>query len=136
MCHKFYTANLGKVETQYDLPQLLCKAWMDSITNTISGYKVTGIYPVNRHALLDPVCTSTLLSAMTEVAYIPQYSPSIWCTRSCSTYGREMLLSPEPIVGEEFSDMFRDEEVELFKKWNEESVEVIVSIAIRYTCYL
>lgn len=47
-----------------------------------------------------------------------------------------MLLSPEPIVGEEFSDVFRDEEVELFKKWNEESVEVTVSIAIRYTCYL
>lgn len=136
VCHEFYTANPGKVVTRYDFSQLFCKAWMDSmtITNIISGFKVTGIYSVNRHALLDPVDTSSSLSAKTGVAYIPLYSPSIGRTRSCATCGSEMLSSADPIVGEEFSEVFRDEEVKLFKKWYEESVEVTDNS--RYSAWL
>ena len=54
MCHDFFTANPSMVVTRCQFSQLFNQAWMKSMTisNITSGFKVTGIYPTDRQALL------------------------------------------------------------------------------------
>jgi len=55
------TSNPGKVVTQYQLSQLFSKAWMQSMTisNIVSGFRMTGIYPTDQHALLKLIPNSS-----------------------------------------------------------------------------
>ena len=80
MCREFLTANPGMVVTRYQFSQLLNKAWMQSmnISIIISGFKVTGIYPTDRQALLKLISDS--YSDMREesgLAFIPLIHPSV-----------------------------------------------------------
>ena len=54
VCHEFFTANPGMVITSYQFSQLFNEAWMQSmnISNIISRFKVTRIYPTDRQALI------------------------------------------------------------------------------------
>ena len=61
-CHSYIQSNPGKVITQYQFSLLFGRAWFKSVTpvNIISGFRVTGVYPVNRDKLLskDTTCIS------------------------------------------------------------------------------
>ena len=124
VCHEHCTANPGKVVTRYEFIHLFCKAWMGSMTisNIISGFK-TGIYPVNRHALLDPIEATLSLTARTGLAYIPLYSPSARCTKSCTTCENESF-SADSQSSIDSKEELRDEQLELFEKWYNEGIEM------------
>ena len=61
-CHSYIQSNPGKVITRYQFSLLFGRAWFKSVTpvNIISGFRVTGVYPVNRDKLLskDTTCIS------------------------------------------------------------------------------
>ena len=80
VCHQYMADNPGKVVTRYNFSRLFCEAWMNAMTmtNITSGFKVTGVYPVNRDAVHVPGCSGSQLSLSeaTGLAYIPLYSPA------------------------------------------------------------
>lgn len=109
VCHDFLTANPGMVVTRYQFSRLFSKAWMRSMTisNITSGFKITGLYPTDRQALLKLIPES--LSSMEEesgLAFIPLISPSVKASKSL---GNKETTSTE--------DQFEDGEHELFEKW-------------------
>ena len=61
-CHSYIQSNPGKVITRYQFSLLFGWAWFKSVTpvKIISGFRVTGVYPVNRDKLLskDTTCIS------------------------------------------------------------------------------
>ena len=69
VCHEHLT---GKVITRFEFSRLFCRAWMQSmtITNVMSGFRVTGVYPFNRQALLEPISTALSLTEETGLAHI------------------------------------------------------------------
>ena len=110
VCHDFLTSNPGKVETRYQFSQLFNKAWMQSmnISNIISGFKVTGIYPTDRQALLKLIPAAVSHSDIQEesgLAFIPLISPSV---KSKSRKSTKAVNQEEQV---------QDSERELFEKW-------------------
>ena len=82
-CHRYLSENPGRVVTRYQFSELFHCAWRRSMTmtNVISGFRSTGVYPLNRHALMPAVSkpqnfNPTLLSEKTGLKYIPLYSPA------------------------------------------------------------
>ena len=53
-CHKFTTSNPGKVVSRFSFSQIFHEAWDSAMTrnNIIAGFRVTGIYPLCRAALI------------------------------------------------------------------------------------
>ena len=79
VCHTFMAENPGKRVTRFNFSQLFSLAWMKSMTmkNIVSGFRVTGVYPVNRRAVEKQKELSKLsLPEATGLAYIPLYSPT------------------------------------------------------------
>ena len=110
VCHDFLTSNPGKVVTRYQFSQLFNKAWMQSmnISNITSGFKVTGIYPTDRQALLKLIPAAVSHSDIQEesgLAFIPLISPSVKSKSSKSTKA----------VNQE--EQVQNSERELFEKW-------------------
>ena len=62
-------SNVGKVVTQYSFSPLLSKTWIKSMTmrNICSGFRVTGIYPLDRMKLLKPEDSSAKKLSFTEL---------------------------------------------------------------------
>ena len=89
-----------------------------TISNIVSGFKVTGVYPVDREALLGPF-TPSPLPEETGLAYIPLYSPLIRRKRQKRTTSRsgpgDDMEASFDIRAEE-SD-FSDQELALFEEW-------------------
>ena len=81
-CHKFCSQNPGRVVTVYDFSKLLSEAWSESMTvkNITSGFKVTGVYPVDKNAVQipgqKPAFKPESLAEKSGLAYIPLYSPA------------------------------------------------------------
>ena len=85
VCHGFQLKHPGRVITQYDFCSLFSEAWSQSMTirNVTSGFKVTGVYPFNRNAVLDKIPGENYTTFKPEclpqtsgLAYIPLYSPA------------------------------------------------------------
>jgi hypothetical protein len=73
-CHKYMKDN-----TQHHFSELFAQAWMKgmTMTNIISGFKTTGIYPFNPQALLPPdkpIANSPIFK-QTSLSFIPLISP-------------------------------------------------------------
>ena len=108
VCHDFLTANPGRIVTRYQFSQLFSKAWMQSmiISNITSGFKVTGIYPTDRQALLKLIPDShSGIQEESGLAFIPLISPSVKSRSSKSTE----TANPE--------NQIQDSECEMFEKW-------------------
>ena len=54
VCHDFQISHPGHVVNYYNFCSLFSKAWIESMTciNIMAGFETTGIYPVNRDAVL------------------------------------------------------------------------------------
>jgi len=85
VCQEFCARNVGKVVTVYDFSRLFSQAWFKSMTmtNITSGFKVTGVFPVNQNAITLPQDTAykktfrpEALAVQSGLAYIPLYSPA------------------------------------------------------------
>ena len=79
------SSNPGKCVTIYQFSELFAKAWRQAMTpsNIVSGFRVTGAYPVNRYTIVlpgeraQPAGTSTsCLAKKKGIKYMPFYSPS------------------------------------------------------------
>ena len=102
VCHDFLTANPGMLVTRYQFSQLFNQACMKSMTisNITSGFKITGVYPTDRQALLKLIPDSySVVQEESGLAFIPLISPSV---KSKSSKGTEVA---------------NVEEQELFEKW-------------------
>ena len=81
-CHRFCSQNPGRVVSIYDFSALLSEAWGQSITvkNITGGFKVTGVYPVDRCAVQIPGQKPSFrpesLAEKSDLAYVPLYSPA------------------------------------------------------------
>ena len=79
-CHDFITQNPGRVVTRYDFCSLLSEAWY-KMKSIISGFRVTGVCPLNREAIKLPgdqyeSFKPEALPQTSGLAYIPLYSPA------------------------------------------------------------
>ena len=92
VCHRFICQNPGKVVGIYEFSHLFSDAWLQSMTmkNIVSGFKVTGVYPVDRYAIKLPSerCQQSFrpesLVKESGLAYIPLYSPHRCATPTSS----------------------------------------------------
>ena len=79
-CKEFVSRNPGRVVTKYDFSRLFGEAWMESMNmpNVTAGFRCTGIFPLDRGALLPTPSTSpsTSLSERYGINFIPTYSPA------------------------------------------------------------
>ena len=78
-CHQYITKNPGRVITRYQFSGLFSQAWMESMTmrNITAGFRVTGIYPVNREVFSFPgEEKEPSLAEKSGLAFIPLYSPA------------------------------------------------------------
>ena len=83
VCQTCCYKNPGKVVGIYKFSRLFAEAWYDSMTlkNIISGFKVTGVFPVDRFAIklpedtIKPAFNPEELAVKSRLAYIPLYSP-------------------------------------------------------------
>ena len=84
-----------------------------TITNAVSGFRATGIYPVNQQALLEPISAATALTEESGLAYIPLYSTLVWRTKSS-------ICEPDMDTSTDMNSMefeFSAEELDLFEEW-------------------
>ena len=58
VCHDFQISHPGQVVNSYNFCQLFSKAWVESMTavNITAGFQTTGIYPINREAVMQEGC--------------------------------------------------------------------------------
>jgi len=87
-CNNYMTANPGKVVMIYQFSKLFSAAFTRAKTreNIVSGFKKSGVYPVNRHAIAIPgkepakkkVPTIALdLARNSGISFLPLYSPAV-----------------------------------------------------------
>ena len=81
VCHKYMSENPGKIVTRYSFSELFAEAWNDSMIpcNILSGFSTTGIFPVNRNALLKRLNdfeNVPQLAASSKLPFMPMSSPS------------------------------------------------------------
>ena len=75
-CHSFLVNNPGRCVTKYEFSRLFGEAWMKAMTpkNIVSGFAVTGVYPVDRNALA--VSGGKSPPAKPRMPFIPLFTPS------------------------------------------------------------
>ena len=94
VCQKFNCQNPGRVVGIYEFFRLFSDAWLQSMTmkNIVNGFKVTGVYPLNRYAIKLPSGSSQTtfrpenLAKESGLAYIPLYSPYRCTTPNSSIF--------------------------------------------------
>ena len=80
VCHDYMASNPGQIIHRYIFSKLFNKSWTEAMTirNIVSGFRTTGVYPVNRDAISLPGVPETRLSLSerTRLSFIPLYTPS------------------------------------------------------------
>lgn len=69
-CWSFSCANPDCVITQYRFSQLFTNAWLKGMTtqNIVGGFRITGLYPINRSILAPPKASKRMDSLLRELA--------------------------------------------------------------------
>ena len=117
-CYKFISENPGKVINNRAFSSIFSIAWMKAMTapNIISGFKVTGIYPLDRKAIKLPIQPKGPIID-TEVSYLPFYSTPV---QGMGKGGSSCHASSSFVTGAEDSPVdetqFTDEECKIFQK--------------------
>ena len=117
VCHEYLTANPGKIITRYEFSRLFSKAWMGSMTisNITAGFRVTGIYPLDREAVLGPISDLSALSEETGLSFIPMISPAV------RRFTSRRDVTPDSEAREQD---FSDHELALFEHWYDEGHDI------------
>ena len=86
VCDEYMATNLGKVVTVYKFSELFSITWKRSMTaqNIMAGFRSTGIYPFNRHAIVLPGenrlkkfgTPTAVLAKKKGIAYMPFFFPA------------------------------------------------------------
>ena len=116
-CNTHMSENPGKVVTIYQFSELFAAAWRKAMTprNITSGFRATGVFPVNRDAIEIPGVKqgskATPLAAVAKkngINYLPLFSPAPRKPRARSSTSLE----------------FTDEEMDLFQRRYEEGYDI------------
>jgi len=84
-CDKYMSSNPGHIVTIYQFSQLFATAWKKAMipSTIVGGFKTTGIFPLNRHAIVLPGeqpghsnTPTALLAKKKGIQYMPFYSAS------------------------------------------------------------
>ena len=84
-CDQYMSSNPGRVVTIYQFSQLLSIAWSQAMTprTIMSGFKTTGIFPLNRYAITVPGerprlsnTPTAILAKKKGISFMPFYSPT------------------------------------------------------------
>ena len=76
-CHKYMSEHPGEVVSRYSFSRILSQAWERCmrLSNVRAGFKVTGVYPLDRQVALKPFKSSSVTSSAKK-AYQPMLSPA------------------------------------------------------------
>ena len=74
VCHSFLVNNPARKITKYEFSRLFSEAWMKAMTprNIVSGFSVTGIYPLDRNAVASVEKSPT----KPRIPFVPLFTPS------------------------------------------------------------
>ena len=106
-CDQYMSANPGKVVTIYQVSQLLSVAWSKAMTpcNITSGFRATGVFPVNRYAISLPGegprpsdIPIAVLAEKQGINFMPFYSPTC---RKAEFFCEEQKLSSRQHAGKQ-----------------------------------
>ena len=77
-CKTFLAENKGRVITRYDVCQILSKAFLKAVTpsNAISGFRKTGIFPLNKNISLVSIAPSELLDQICDKSPNDEVAPA------------------------------------------------------------
>ena len=77
VCHDYLISHPGKVVNRYNFSSLFSKAWMQtmSCSNIISGFRTTGIFPLDRSAVTRKVGKSES-KVFEKLHYVPLFTPA------------------------------------------------------------
>ena len=77
-CWEYLTSHPGQIITRHQFSAIFRRAWSKSMTmtNVIAGFRVAGVYPLNRLAVVMKDKTTESLAERTGLKFIPLYSPS------------------------------------------------------------
>lgn len=77
-CHDFMAENPGKVVSRYSFCSVFATAWLQAMTmkNIIAGFRVTGIFPIDRHKLIHVESPRPSRLDSVDPAYLPMLSPT------------------------------------------------------------
>ena len=69
--------NPGKVVTKFQFSALFCKAWQRAMvpSNIIAGFRITGVFPVDRSIILSGSLKESATSRKCSVPFLTQHSP-------------------------------------------------------------
>jgi hypothetical protein len=126
-CHAYMLKNPGKNVTRFQFSQLFGQAWMKAMsqTNIVAGFRVTGVYPVDRYKILtkrksqpSTICQKTglkFIPLITPIRRKSKFSPVISSSTSlCSDSDSTSDQQP-----------FTNEEIELFTRRKEEGYDIL-----------
>ena len=89
VCQQFLAKNPGKVVTRFTFSKLFNEAWCSAMNmkNVVAGFRYTGIYPLNRSALIpeEKEEKEKSLAYRTGLKFIPLYSPLRYNSRKSAT---------------------------------------------------
>ena len=79
-CYNYRIENPYKSVSRYSFCSIFHKAWLKSMTthNITTGFQITGVYPVNREAIIPGVELSPKIECLKKtvgISFIPLYSP-------------------------------------------------------------
>ena len=132
-CHSYMVNNPGKIVTRYQFSFLFNHAWMKAMTpnNIIAGFRVTGVYPVDRHKILpkSPPKPPTMCER-SGLKFIPLFTPLRQSMRS-PVYSPTSVSTPifdESIPpyseNESLAEPFTHEEIAVFSRRKEEGYDI------------
>ena len=89
-CKSFLAENKGRVITRYDVCQILSKAFVKAVTpsNAISGFRKTGIFPLNKNISPVSIAPSELLNQ------ICNRSPTVEGAPASDSVSENDIVSP------------------------------------------
>ena len=87
VCHDFQISHPGQVVNHYNFCRLFSKAWVESMTavNITAGFQTTGIYPINREAVMPEGCLTHIED--NSLKPLPRFTPLKHCTAQGSLSG-------------------------------------------------
>jgi len=75
VCFQYLAAHPGRVITRFEFSQLFGEAWLSTMTarNIMSGYRTTGVFPLDRNAVTLPVASP---KTDKPLRHLPLYTPA------------------------------------------------------------
>lgn len=140
-CHMYLSSDPGKVITCFQFSQLFSRSWFRgmTLTNVITGFRVTGVFPFDQYALWpqDPaeVKQKESLAERTGLKFIPLFTPK---PNKCQCHPRTPTFSEDELACfqkcfEEGYDLKMDKRYNLWKQMYHPDNSLTIPHLLLYT---